>query len=257
MSMARPPRHQDDPALVLEGVSRRFGAVHAVLPMTLAVAAGERRALLGANGAGKTTLFNVIAGDVRPSTGRIRMFGQDVTRLPTQRRIRLGMRRTYQTSLVFAGLTVRECLFLAERGIGSGRFSLRRAAKCPEMHAADSIAERVGLERMRNVRAGELSHGEARQLELGMATAGTPRLLLLDEPAAGLSLVERHRLLGLLRDLPPSLTLVMIEHDMEIALQAVDRVTVMHNGAVVADGTPNEIAADARVHDIYMGRHGG
>ena len=257
MRVARPPPPDATPALLLEGVSRRFGAVHAVLPMTLGVVAGERRALLGANGAGKTTLFNVIAGDVRPSTGRIRMFGQDVTRLPTQRRIRLGMRRTYQTSLVFKGLTVRECLFLAERGLGAGRYSLRRAETCPEMRAADSLAERVGLERMRHVKAGELSHGEARQLELGMATAGAPRLLLLDEPAAGLSLVERHRLLGLLRELPRSLTLVMIEHDMEIALQAVDRVTVMHNGAVVADGTPDEIASNALVHDLYMGRHGG
>jgi branched-chain amino acid transport system ATP-binding protein len=255
MSATR-PMEPAPPALLLETVSRRFGAVRAVLPMTLSVAAGERRALLGANGAGKTTLFNVIAGDLPPSTGQIRMFGQDVTRLPTQRRIRLGMRRTYQTSLVFAGLTVRECLFLAERGLGDRRFSWRRAAHCPEMHAADRLAERVGLERMRHIKAGALSHGEARQLELGMATAGSPRLLLLDEPAAGLSLAERHRLIDLLRDLPRSLTLVMIEHDMDVALQSVDRVTVMHNGAVVTEGTPREIAADARVHDIYMGKHG-
>ena len=243
-------------ALLLQGVSRRFGALTAVQPMTLSIAVGERRALLGANGAGKTTLFNVIAGDLPPSTGSIRMFGQDVTRLPTHRRIRLGMRRTYQTSLVFAGLTVRECLFLAVRGIGASRFSLGRADASPDMHSADAIAERVGLQAMRHVKAGELSHGEARQLELGMVTAGEPRLLLLDEPAAGLSLVERHRLLGLLRDLPRSLTLVLIEHDMEIALQTVDRVTMMHNGALVADGTPDEIAADPRVHDIYMGKHG-
>ena len=244
-------------ALELDGMSRRFGALTAVQPMTLAVRAGERRALLGANGAGKTTLFNIIAGDLRPSSGTIRLFGQDVTRLPTHRRIRLGMRRTYQTSLVFAGLTVRECLFLAARGIGAGRFGLGRADACPQMQLADRIAERVGLQAMRHVKAGELSHGEARQLELGMVTVGEPRVLLLDEPAAGLSQVERRRLLGLLRELPRSLTLVLIEHDMEVALQAVDRVTVMHNGALVADGTPAQIAADPRVHDIYMGKHGG
>jgi branched-chain amino acid transport system ATP-binding protein len=243
-------------ALRLENVSRRFGAVHAVQPMSLSVQAGERRALLGANGAGKTTLFNVIAGDLPPSTGSVLMFGEDVTRLSTHRRVRLGMRRTYQTSLVFAGLTVRECLFLAVTGIGAGRFLLSRATRRPEMDAADQLAEQVGLQAMRHFKAGELSHGEARQLELGMATAGKPRLLLLDEPAAGLSLVERHRLLGLLRDLPRSLTLVMIEHDMEVALQAVDRVTVMHNGAIVAEGTPQEVTADTRVHDIYMGKHG-
>ena len=224
--------------------------------MHFSVAAGERRALLGANGAGKTTLFNVIAGDLQPSTGRILLFGEDVTRLATHRRIRLGMRRTYQTSLVFSGLTVRECLFLAVCGIGAGRFFLGRARTRPEMEVADQIAEQVGLQEVRHVKAGALSHGEARQLELGMATAGQPRLLLLDEPAAGLSLAERHRLLDLLRGLPRTLTLVIIEHDMDVALQAVDRVTVMHNGAVVADGTPNEIATDARVHDIYMGKHG-
>jgi branched-chain amino acid transport system ATP-binding protein len=243
-------------ALQLEGVSRRFGAVHAVQPMSLSVQAGERRALLGANGAGKTTLFNVIAGDLQPSTGKVLMFGEDVTRLSTDRRVRLGMRRTYQTSLVFAGLTVRECLFLAVAGIGKGRFLLGRATRRPEMDEADALAEQVGLSAMRHVKAGELSHGEARQLELGMATAGSPRLLLLDEPAAGLSLIERQRLLALLRELPRTLTLVMIEHDMEIALQAVDRVTVMHNGAIVAEGTPGEVAADTRVHDIYMGKHG-
>jgi branched-chain amino acid transport system ATP-binding protein len=243
-------------ALLLEDVSRRFGALAAVRPMTFSVPAGERRALLGANGAGKTTLFNVIAGDLRPSTGSVRMFGRDVTRLPTHRRIRLGMRRTYQTSLLFAGLTVRQCLFLAARGVGRGRFALGSAEASPDMREADRIAERIGLSAMRRVKAGELSHGEARQLELGMATAGQPRLLLLDEPAAGLSAVERHCVLALLRDLPRSLTLVMIEHDMEMALQAADRVSVMHNGSLIAEGTPGEIAADPHVHDIYMGRHG-
>ncbi len=245
------------PALSLQHVSHRFGAVAAVCNVSLAVAPGERRAILGANGAGKTTLFNLISGDLRPSSGEIRFFGRNVNRVPTERRIRLGMRRTYQTSLVFGGLTVRECLFLALRGVGRRRFAVgRRAAACPEMAEADRIAESVGLAEVRGTPAGELSHGECRQLEIAMASVGLPRLLLLDEPAAGLSLIERRRLLDALRALPRSVALVMIEHDVDLALGIADRVTFMHNGELIADGTPAEIAADTRVHDIYMGKHG-
>jgi branched-chain amino acid transport system ATP-binding protein len=255
--LSNPQRaNEATPALVLDGVSKYFGAVQAVLPVTLSVRAGERRAVLGANGAGKTTLFNVIAGDLRPSAGRIQMFGQDVTHLSLQGRIRMGMRRTYQNPMLFTSLTVRECLFVAERGIVGGRFSLARAVRCPEMHAADRIAERFGLEQMLHVKAGELSHGEARQLELGMATAGEPKLLLLDEPAAGLSGTERLRLIDFLKDLPRSLTILIIEHDMEVALESVDQVTVMDSGKIIAEGTPEQIARNARVQDVYMGKHG-
>ncbi len=244
-------------ALDLAGVSRQFGALTALRTISLALPAGERHAILGANGAGKTTLFNLIAGDLRPSGGRVTMFGTDVTRLPTWRRIRLGLRRTYQTSLVFGGLTVRQCLFLAARGITGQRFAVfPQAESCPEMIEAKRLAERVGLDTRLGALAGELSHGEARQLELGMAMVGDPKLLLLDEPAAGLSAGERRNLLTLLQGLPRSITLLLIEHDMDIALQAADRITVMHNGAHVVSGTPDEIAADQTVHDIYMGRHG-
>ncbi len=244
-------------ALRLDAVSRRFGALTALQPISLALPAGERHAILGANGAGKTTLFNLIAGDLRPSGGRIAMFGTDMTRLATWRRIRLGLRRTYQTSLVFGGLTVRQCLFLAARGIRGRRFAVfSSAAAGVEMTEAKQLAERVGLDTRLDVLAGELSHGEARQLELGMAMVGEPRLLLLDEPAAGLSTGERRNLLTLLQALPHAITLLLIEHDMDIALQAADRITVMHNGAYVVSGTPNEIAANPTVHDIYMGRHG-
>ena len=245
-------------ALVLDRVSRRFGALTALHEISLGVRPGERRAILGANGAGKTTLFNLIAGDLPASTGHVWLFGHDVTRLPTHRRVRLGMRRTYQTSLVFGRLTVRECLFLAVRGVRGGSFAVNRpASRCAEMAEAERLAGQVGIGQALDTRAGELSHGEARQLELGMASAGEPRLLLLDEPAAGLSLAERRRLLSLLRALPRSLTLVLIEHDMDVALQAVDQVTVLHNGRRVAEGTPDEIASDPQVHAIYMGSHRG
>ena len=253
MSDSLPPA---EPILTIEALECRFGAVKAVGGVSLRVAAGERHAILGANGAGKTTLFNLVAGDLRPTGGRVMAFGREITRLPVPQRIRLGLRRTYQTSLVFGGLTVRQSLFLAVRGVKGGRFSVGRlASRSSDMADADALAARVGLADVCGRPAGSLSHGERRQLELGMALAGEPRLLLLDEPAAGLSPSERVLLLGLLRGLPRSITLVMIEHDMDIALQAVDRVTVMHNGLVVAEGDPASIAADETVHAIYMGRH--
>ncbi len=243
-------------ALAIEGVGRRFGALHAVRDVPIKVAAGERRAILGANGAGKTTLFNLVAGDIPPSQGRILMFGRDVTGLRVEKRVRNGLRRTYQTSLMFAGLTVRQSLFLAVRGVTGGRMSaLRPARRLAEMAAGERLAERLHLAHVLDTPCGALSHGERRQLELAMALAGEPRLLLLDEPAAGLSPREREMLLKLLLDLPRAVTLVMIEHDMDIALRAVDQVSVMHNGRLVAEGTPREIENDRTVHDIYMGKH--
>lgn len=244
------------PALSIEGVGRRFNALHAVRDVSMTIAVGERRAILGANGAGKTTLFNLVAGDIPPSQGRIALFGRDITRLSVERRVRDGLRRTYQTSLMFAGLTVRQSLFLAERGVSGGRMSVGRPARrTAEMAAGEQLAERLRLTDVLDTCCGALSHGERRQLELAMALAGEPRLLLLDEPAAGLSPREREMLLRLLLDLPRAITLVMIEHDMDIALRAVDRVSVMHNGRLITEGTPKEIETDPAVHDIYMGKH--
>ncbi len=217
---------------------------------------GERRAVLGANGAGKTTLFNMIAGDLPPSEGRIVVFGEDMTWMPAQKRVLRGVRRTYQKSLVFGGLTVRENLFVAIRGAAGGRYAiLRKAHREPEYEATEALAGRVSLTERLDHPASDLSHGEQRQLELGMALAGEPRLLLLDEPAAGLSMRERGSLLDMLHGLPRDVTLVIIEHDLDIALAVAEQVTVMHNGVVLAEGTPAEISANQQVHDIYMGKH--
>lgn len=243
-------------ALDIEGVVCRFGALVAVSDISIAIPPGERHAVLGANGAGKTTLFNMISGDIAPSAGRIALFGEDITSLPPQRRVLKGLRRTYQKSLVFDGLSVRENLFLAERGVRGRRFSVLAAARNEQENAkTEAFAERISLMAKLDSPAGELSHGEQRQLELGMALAGNPRVLLLDEPAAGLSLSERRQLLGMLEKLPKTITLVIIEHDLDIALQAADRVTVMHNGRMLAAGTPDEISANQTVHDIYMGKN--
>jgi branched-chain amino acid transport system ATP-binding protein len=241
-------------ALVLEGVTRAFGALYAIADVSFSVAAGERRAILGANGAGKTTLFNVVTGDFPATSGRVRFFGEDVTHLPPYERIRMGLRRTYQSSLLFRNLSVRENLYLAVRGVARGRFGvLRPRAAHPSRAATAELLDRVRLAHIADELVSNLAHGQQRQLEIGMALAGAPRLILFDEPAAGLSPGERRELVALLGSLPAHMGFVLIEHDLDVALRVVDRVTVMHNGRVLKHGTPAEIEGDAEVQAIYLG----
>jgi branched-chain amino acid transport system ATP-binding protein len=177
--------------------------------------------------------------------------------MPPYERIRAGLRRTYQSSLLFRDLTVRDNLFLAVRGVTRGRMSLLRPrANSSTRHAADDLLQRVRLTAVAEEPVASLSHGQQRQLEIGMALAGAPRLILFDEPAAGLSPSERRELVALLKALPPHMGFVLIEHDLEIALNVVDRVTVLHNGCLLKEGAPDEIQNDAEVQAIYMGgRH--
>ncbi|HEX6721801.1 MAG TPA: ABC transporter ATP-binding protein [Burkholderiaceae bacterium] len=241
-------------ALVLSGVTRAFGALRAVDDVSLSVAAGQKYAVLGSNGAGKTTLFNTVTGDYAPTGGRIHFFGEDITELPPHERIRKGLRRTYQSSLLFRDLTVRDNLFLAVRGVASGRFSLWRPRwSHASIVATEELLERARLSHIADERVANLAHGQQRQLEIGMALAGAPRLILFDEPAAGLSPAERRELVALLTSLPAHMSFVLIEHDLDIALKVVERVTVMHNGRVLRHGTPDEIENDAQVQAIYMG----
>jgi branched-chain amino acid transport system ATP-binding protein len=245
-------------ALVLENVTRAFGALKAVDDVSFSVAAGQKYAVLGSNGAGKTTLFNAITGDFPPTAGRIRFFGEDVTELPPFERIRKGLRRTYQSSLLFRELSVRDNLFLAVRGVANGRFGIRRPGPSHVSSMATSeLLERSRLSHIADELVGNLAHGQQRQLEVGMALAGAPRLILFDEPAAGLSPAERRELVALLRSLPAHMSFVLIEHDLDIALRVTERVTVMHNGRVLKTGTPDQIENDAQVQAIYMGgKHG-
>jgi branched-chain amino acid transport system ATP-binding protein len=251
-------------ALVLDNVTRTFGALKAVDDVSLVVAAGQKYAVLGSNGAGKTTLFNAITGDFPPAfqggptaaAGRIRFFGEDITELPPHERIRKGLRRTYQSSLLFRELTVRDNLFLAVRGVANGRYSLRRPGVAhASRRATAELLERARLAHLANETVANLAHGQQRQLEIGMALAGAPRLILFDEPAAGLSPAERRELVALLRSLPAHMSFVLIEHDLDIALSVTEKVTVMHNGAVLKTGTPQQIENDAQVQAIYMGSH--
>ena len=253
MAAARRPLASGD-ALVLEGVTRRFGALAAIDDVSISVRAGERRAVIGANGAGKTTLFNCITGDFLPTAGRILFFGDDITVMPPYERIRAGIRRTYQSSLLFRELSVRDNLFLAVRGVCRGRFSFLRPGRSSSTRAAaDELLERTHLSSVADQPVGSLAHGQQRQLEIGMALAGAPRLILFDEPAAGLSPGERVELVQLFETLPAHIGFVLIEHDLDIALRVVERVTVLHNGRLLKEGTPDEIENDPQVQAIYMG----
>ena len=200
------------------------------------------------------TEFNAITGDFAPTSGRIRFFGEDITYMHPFERIRKGMRRTYQSSLLFRDLTVRDNLFLAVRGVSNARFSLRRAGPSHASNVAtQELLERGRLTHIADEQVSSLAHGQQRQLEIAMALAGAPRLILFDEPAAGLSPAERRELVLLLTSLPSHMSFVLIEHDLEIALRVVERVTVMHNGSVVKTGTPSEIENDPQIQAIYMG----
>jgi branched-chain amino acid transport system ATP-binding protein len=246
-----------EPTLRLRGVGRRFGGLQAVRDVDLDVPHGERRAILGPNGAGKTTLFNVISGDMPPSNGSIELFGQDVSHTPARRRARLGLARTYQQSRMLLGLTVEDSIYLSILGVGEGHLRLvvlpRRDREIRER--AREAAKRAAIDHKLNEIVGSLSHGEHRQVGIAMALASQPKLLMLDEPASGLSRGERQLLTELLLGLDRRITLLLIEHDMDVALRVAERVTMMHDGQVVVEGTPDEIRGNELVHDLYLGRH--
>ena len=254
MAARATPVEGTEPILRLRGVGRRFGGVHAVRDVELEVRPGERRAILGPNGAGKTTLFNLISGEFPPTAGSVELFGSDVTRYPARRRARMGLSRTFQTSRLFLGLSVEDNLYLSVLGVHDGHLRLVKTKGDSEMREKGRrMAEAVGLGNVLDVLVSELSHGEQRQLEVGMARAANPKLMMLDEPAAGLSRAERVKLTDLLLSLDPAITLILIEHDMDVALRVAEWVTMMHDGRVIVEGTPAEIRANELVHDLYLG----
>ena len=244
------------PTLRLRGVGRRFGGLYAVRDVTLDVAEGERRAILGPNGAGKTTLFNVVSGDMPPSSGTVELFGIDVTAMPARKRSKLGLARTYQQSRMLLGLTVEDSIYLSILGVSAGHLRpVTLPRKDRELRErARAAARRVAIEHKLSEIVGDLSHGEHRQVAIAMALASEPRVLMLDEPASGLSRGERQLLTDLLLGLGREITLIVIEHDMDVALRVAEQVTMMHDGRVIVEGTPDEIRANELVHDLYLGR---
>ncbi len=242
--------------LRLTGVSRNFAGVHAVRDVSLELEPGERRTVIGPNGAGKTTLFNLVAGSIPVTAGRIELNGVDITRQPGRTRVGHGITRTYQHSQLLDELSLIENLRVALLGARGGGYSLvrHRQEEARLNEEASRLANRVGLRVRLEGPVADLSHGEKRQLEIAMALAGAPTLLLLDEPAAGLGPGERTDLNSLLQSLDRSLTVLLIEHDMDIALAVADQVTVMHEGRVVAEAKPEDVLSDPLVLDLYLGR---
>ncbi len=243
------------PAVECDGLTRRFGGLEAVSGLSLRVATGERRAILGPNGAGKTTLFRLISGEMPASAGRVRLFGRDITAMPCHRRTRLGLGRTFQITNLFPTLSVFDNLILAALGLQATKFSMLRPLwtyRGQRARAEEALAA-VGLADRRDEIVRELSHGEQRQIELALALLGRPRVLLLDEPTAGLSPAESALMTRMIQKLDPAITILLIEHDMDVVFDVVSRITVMHLGRFFAEGTPDEIRHDARVQEIYFG----
>jgi branched-chain amino acid transport system ATP-binding protein len=242
-------------ALTIDNVSKNFGGVAALSGVSLGIEPGERRVLLGPNGAGKTTLFHTISGNVAPSAGRIALFGDDITRLRPDRRAQLGLARTFQITNLFPRLTVLDSVLLALDGASGGGMRLMHSpSRDREMDAqARRLLDRWGLAEASSRIVRTLSYGEQRQLEIALALAGKPRLLLLDEPTAGLSPAETRRVVAMVHELPRDMTIVMIEHDMDVAFQLADRIAVMHLGRLIAEGDQAAIRSNQQVTDIYLG----
>jgi branched-chain amino acid transport system ATP-binding protein len=242
-------------ALELDSISVRFGGIKALSNVSLTVETGERWAVIGPNGAGKSTLFAVISGHLRPTSGTVSLFGTRCTHWSQRRRAHFGLGRTFQINNVFPALTVEENLVVAAQATGRQRFRFWRPVRLVgdlEQRVEDALT-RSGLHARRHHVASELSHGEARQLEIALALACRARILLLDEPAAGLAAQERALIAELVDGLPRTMTLILIEHDMNLALGLVDRVMCLNNGVPVESGTPQQIRESEAVQNFYLG----
>jgi branched-chain amino acid transport system ATP-binding protein len=236
-------------------LAKVFGGLRAVDGVSLSVAPGERRALIGPNGAGKTTLFHCVTGTLLPSSGRVRLFGHDVTDMPEHQRTGLGMGRTFQITNVFPDLTLIENLVLSIIGTDRRKWIVHRPVSAFPALREQALAglAAVGLADRAEESVKLLSYGERRQLELALALNTAPKVLFLDEPCAGLSPSERQRIFQMVRSLPRDITVVLIEHDMDVALGLADKVTVMNRGRVMAEGTPDDVQRNPDVRNVYFG----
>ena len=238
-----------------EGLSRSWGALQAVRQVTFALEAGARHALIGPNGAGKTTLVNLLTGTVPPQAGEVFLDGERITGLPQHLRVKRGMTRTFQITTLFPGLTVLESVVLAicERKRFGGAFWRPVARLAPEIDEARRIARDLHLEAELDVPTRSLPYGKQRLLEIAVALATRPRVLLLDEPAAGIPVGESAEVLGVLAALPREVSILFIEHDMDLVFRFAERITVLVEGSILVEGTPQEISADRRVREVYLG----
>ena len=236
-------------------VTKRFGSLHAVSDVSLRVERGARHAIIGPNGAGKSTLFNVVAGTMPLSSGKVLLAGQDVTRRSDAWRSRAGLAKTFQHSSLFLSLSVADNVAMAAQRVSGDGMRLRRSARrCPGVDdAVDRCLRQTGLTGRARHRVSELSHGERRQLEVAVALATEPSLLLLDEPTAGMSAAESGEFAALVESLPPDVSVLLIEHDLDVVFRLATRISVLHLGALLADGDPETIRQDERVQHAYLG----
>ncbi len=247
-----------DPVLLrTNALTRSFGSLVAVDHVTMEVRRGELRSIIGPNGAGKTTFFRLISGETAPSSGTIWFDGRDITGLPQHAVVRLGVAKSYQITNVFPHLTVLENVRVAAQGHGHSFDFWSRAADLTAIRErAAKILDAVGLARKAELAAAALSHGEKRHLEIGIALASDPQLLLLDEPTAGMSPEETDETMVLIRELAAGRTVLLVEHKMKVVMKISDRITVLHQGQVLAEGTPEDIRASERVQQTYLGVSG-
>lgn len=249
----------NEPLLETEGLTRQFGSLIAVDDVDLSVEAGEFRSVIGPNGAGKTTLFNLISGALAPTEGRVVFDGEDVTELSPDQRTRQGMARSFQISTVFSGLSVRENVRLAAQAAFDEGFSARESFLTPKDEFADvnerteAVLERSELTERADELAKSLAYGDRRRLEIAIVLATDPDVILLDEPTAGMSAEETKATMDLIDEVLADRTLLLIEHDIDLVMRVSDRITVLHQGAILAEGTPEEVADDEDVHDAYLG----
>ena len=244
-----------EPALELRGLCKSFGGLQAVRDVTIEVMAGDRKAIIGPNGAGKTTLFNVVTGILPASSGKVLLFGRNVTSWPTHRRTTLGMARTFQVTSLFPRLTVLDNVLLAIKGVRASKFVMWRFMSSYRQvyeKAHHLLADAHFIDR-KNVQVRNLSHGEQRQLEIVLGLASDPKILLLDEPAAGLSSGESTEMVKFLNRLDPKLAILLIEHDMDVVFDVADHISVLHFGEVLEAGTTAQIRSSRKVQEIYLG----
>jgi branched-chain amino acid transport system ATP-binding protein len=244
-----------DHALELLGLKKAFGGLTVTHDVSLSVRPGERRLIIGPNGAGKTTLFNQISGDLRPNSGTVRLFGRDVTQLPPYKRAHLGLSRTYQIITLFSGDTLAHNIMLGMLGLRPSRWQMCRSLSFYGDLATEArrVLDTVGLLHLADHPISDVAYGERRRVELAMALAQKPRLLLLDEPLAGLSNVERSTVKSLIASIPREITIIMIEHDMDTALELAETVTLLDYGRVIVDVDRDTVIADERTREVYLG----
>lgn len=244
--------------LRLDKLGKSFGGLRILKDISFSVTKGERHAILGPNGAGKTTLFNIITGELSPSEGEIYLFNENITKLPTHRRVRRGMVRTFQKNTLLNQLTVLDNLLnvlQVKYNVENVWYKARKERVYPEIYEkADELLETWGLIERKHTLVDNLSYGEQRQVEILLGIATDPKILLLDEPTAGMSHAETHAILELLKKLPRDLTLIIIEHDMDVIFEIAERVTVLHDGGILVQGDPEIIRSDERVYEVYFGK---